>query len=112
MGTFGREKRAKGRTNREVVVKLKIGQETKQVYMIDISNGGLKVGGVLLKLSLGAQVEVSIALGTDAAFFPGIVARQDGAHHINRIGRDGNTFFIRIEDNQFAEFVKVKFPSR
>jgi len=111
MVTFAREKRTKGRVKRELVVKVKVGQETKQVYMIDISPGGMKVGGVLLKLTIGEQVEVSIIQGSETITFAGIVRRQDGTYHINRIGREGKTFFIQISDTRFSEFVNGKFPT-
>jgi hypothetical protein len=109
MVTYANEKRGKARVQRELVVKLKVGEETKQVYMIDLSLGGIKIGGPNLLLAVGQMVEVMIVLGRETEVFTGRVERQDGLSRIRRIGRDGNTFFIRIKNAHFPDFVKSKF---
>jgi len=53
MATNGQEKRNKARVKQELVLKLKVGEETKQVYMIDLSLGGIKIGGDHLILNEG-----------------------------------------------------------
>lgn len=111
MLNFGKEKRSKMRVNRELVIKLKSGEETMQVYMIDLSAGGIKVGGVRLLLAVGDQVEITFMLGRDTEVFNGKVDRQDGMYHIKRIGRTGNSFYIRIDDARFPQFMKSKFTA-
>ncbi len=94
---------------RELAVRVKTTGETKQVYTIDLSPGGVKVGGALLKLPLGEQVEVFLEKAGETNPFAGRVAREDGIYHINRIGRDANAFFIRIADARFSEFVRLHY---
>jgi PilZ domain len=109
MATNGQEKRNKARVKQELVLKLKVGEETKQVYMIDLSLGGIKIGGDRLILNEGQLVEITIVLGRESELFHGKVERQDGLHRIKRISTDANSFFIRIIDTHFPEFVKSKF---
>jgi hypothetical protein len=103
------EKRKKVRVKRELVLKLKVGEETKQVYMIDLSLGGIKIGGERLYIAMGQLVEITIVLGRESEVFHGKVERLDGLYRIKRIGRDASTFFVRITDAHFPEFVKSKF---
>ncbi len=109
MGIYGSNKRNKGRARREFNVQLKSANEVKQVYSLDISEGGMKVGGPMLQLSVGDQVELVLEKSGIKVSFIGHVARQDGIERINRIGRDANAFFIRIIDEKFSEFVKANF---
>ena len=103
------EKRSKARVKRELIIKLKTGEETKQVYMIDLSHGGIKIGGSGLVLAVGSLVEITIVLGRESEVFRGQVERQDGLSRIKRLGIDANTFYIRISERRFPEFVKNKF---
>ncbi len=109
MRSQGSDKRNSGRMKRELVVRVKTIQETKQAYTIDLSHGGVKVGGALLHLPVGEQVEVFLEKAGETNPFVGRVAREDGMYHINRIGRDANAFFIRIADVRFSEFIRRNY---
>ncbi len=109
MGSYVNEKRTRGRMKRELAVSIKTGKDTKQVYTIDLSHGGVKVGGALLKLPVGEQVEILMDKAGEKIPFAGRVAREDGIYHLNRIGRDANAFFVRITDSRFSEFVSSNY---
>jgi hypothetical protein len=109
MGIYGNNKRTSGRTKREFMVGLKITTETKQVYTIDLSHGGVKVGGARLQLPVGAPVELVLDKGGEKIPFSGRIARKDGLYYISRIGRDANAFFIRITDARFPEFMRAHY---
>jgi hypothetical protein len=109
MPIYGENKRNHGRLKREFKVEIKIGPQAMQIYSIDLSAGGVKVGGPTLKLTPGERVELSIKKDGGTHAFHGKVEREDGPHRINRIGRDANAFFIRILDERFAEFVHAVF---
>jgi len=106
MTVYGKEKRKQGRVKREYMVEIKVGNEIKKIYSIDLSEGGVKVGGTMLMLKPGEEVDISVDRGGEKFTFRGQVARNDGSQRINRIGCDANVFFIRIVDEHFAEFVK------
>ena len=106
MATYGKEKRKQGRIKREYLIDIKIGNESRKIFSIDLSDGGIKVGGALLVLKPGEQVDLSIEKDGKKLTFRGQVARNDGSQRINRIGRDGNAYFIRILDERFQEFVR------
>lgn len=108
-GLYGTNRRAQGRVRRELNVRIKSSREVKSVYSLDFSVGGVKVGGAMLKLPLGEPIELIMEKNGNTFSFPGRVARGDGLERINRIGRDANTFFIRIGDQGFAEFVQGNF---
>ena len=107
MTIYGNEQRTQGRVKREYLVDIKIGNETKKIYSIDLSEGGVKVGGAMLMLKPGEQIELSMEKDGEKFTFRGQVARNDGSQRINRIGREANAFFIRILDERFSEFVKA-----
>ncbi len=107
MTIYGENKRNQGRLKRELKVEIKIGAETKQIYSIDLSEGGVKVGGAMLRLTPGEEIELSVEKDGEKFTFRGQVARDDGSQRINRIGRDANSFFVRILDERFSEFVKA-----
>ncbi len=109
MGSYANEKRTRGRMKRELAISVKTSKDTKQVYTIDLSHGGVKVGGALLKLPVGEQVEILMEKAGEKIPFAGRVARADGIYHLNRIGRDANAFFIRIADARFTEFVSSNY---
>jgi hypothetical protein len=106
MTIYGKEKRSQGRVKREYMVEIKVGNEVKKIYSIDLSAGGVKVGGAMLVLKPGEEINISVERGGEKFTFRGQVARNDGSQRINRIGCDANVFFIRIIDEHFAEFVK------
>lgn len=107
MTNYRNEKRQQGRVKREFIIDIKIGDVTKKIYSIDLSAGGVKVGGAMLMLKPGEQVELTVDKEGNKYTFRGQVLRTDGSQRINRIGRDANTFFVRILDERFAEFVKT-----
>ena len=109
MVLYENNKRNNGRTKREMMVGVKTGTEMKQVYTIDLSHVGVKVGAANLQLPLGAQVELVLEKGGEKIPFSGRIARQDGLCYINRIGRDANAFFIKIFDNRFPEFLRINY---
>ena len=109
MGLLTNDKRHAGRMKRELVVSVTTKTEARQVYTIDLSHGGVKVGGALLKLPIGEPVEIMMDKRGEIIPFSGRVAREDGMYHLNRIGRDANTFFIRIADAGFSEFVRSNY---
>ena len=109
MAIYGNNKRDQGRVRRELRLELRIGNDTKQVYTIDLSQGGVKLGGQMLRLTVGENIEFSLDAGGKRYSFSGTVARNDGSQRINRIGRDANSFFVRVSDKQFPEFVKGNF---
>jgi hypothetical protein len=109
MVLYGSNKRSHGRAKREFTVQIKVANVVKQVYTIDFSTDGVKVGGPTLRLVLGERIELVIDQGGSKFTFPGQVTRQDGLERINRIGREGNVFYIKIEDEKFVEFVKANF---
>jgi hypothetical protein len=106
MTIYGKEKRKQGRVKREYMVEIKVGNEVKKIYSIDLSEGGVKVGGTMLVLKAGEVIDLSVDRGGEKFTFRGLVARNDGSQRINRIGCDANVYFIRIIDEQFVEFVK------
>lgn len=89
------------------MVDIKVGNENKKIYLIDFSEGGVKVGGAMLILKPGEQVGFSVEKDGVKYTFCGQVERNDGSRRINRIGCDANVFFIRILDERFPEFVKT-----
>jgi hypothetical protein len=109
MVLYGSNKRSHGRAKREFTVQIKVANVVKQVFTIDFSTEGIKVGGPTLRLILGEQIELIIDQSGNKFSFPGRVTRQDGLERINRIGREGNVYYIRINDEKFIEFVKANF---
>lgn len=107
MTIYGKEKRKQGRVKREYMIDIRIGNEFKKIYSIDLSAGGVKVGGALLMMKPGEQVELSVDKDGERLTFRGQVERNDGSQRINRIGREANIYFIRILDERFIEFVKT-----
>ncbi len=64
----------------------------------------------MLELAPGEQVELFIEKDGRKYAFRGQVERDDGAHHVNRIGREANAFFVKVLDREFPDFVKAMFP--
>ena len=108
-GLYGNNRRLQGRAKRELTVVIRSPKEAKNVYTVDFSVGGVKVGAAMLRLTIGEPIEFIMEKNGDKVSFPGRVSREDGLERINRIGRDANTFFIRIGDAKFAEFVHGAF---
>ncbi|HLE41578.1 MAG TPA: PilZ domain-containing protein [Nitrospirota bacterium] len=110
MTIYGKSKRNTTRFKRELRIDLKAGGQAVQIYSIDYSVVGIKVAGIMLDLTPGEQVELVIEKDGGKVVFHGRVERDDGAHHVNRIGREANAFFIKILDEGFPDFVKEMFP--
>lgn len=106
---YGSNTRNQGRAKREFTIQIKNANGIKQVYTLNFSTEGIKVGGPALSLAVGEQLELIIEKSGSTFSFPGRVTRQDGLERINRIGREGNVFYIKIVDEKFAEFVKENF---
>jgi hypothetical protein len=109
MTIYGKSKRNTTRFKREVRVDLKTGGQTVQIYSIDFSAIGIKLAGIMLDLTPGERVELSIEKDGGKVAFHGRVERNDGTYHVNRIGREANAFFIKILDEGFPDFVKAMF---
>jgi hypothetical protein len=109
MSIYGSSKRAHTRYKRELRIDLKAGAQVIQIYSIDFSVVGVKLGGIMLELAPGQQVELTIEKDGEKFTFHGRVERDDGAHHINRIGREANAFFVKILDEGFPAFVNKMF---
>jgi len=102
-------KRSRGRARREINVEIKSAKEVKQAYTVDFLPGGVKVGAAMLQLPVGESVEFAMEKNRSKVSFPGRVGREDGLGRINRIGRDANTFFIKISKERFVGFVRGNF---
>ena len=109
MTIYGDNRRMNKRMNREIVRGIRTKTEAREAYTIGLSIGGMRIGGALLNLPLGEQVELTMAKGGEKIPFSGRVAREDGMYHINRIGRDVLAFFIRITDVKFSKFVSSTY---
>jgi len=109
MGLYGNNRRGKGRARREFAVKIKTAAGQKQVYTVDVSTGGVRIGAPLLRLSLGETVEITIDHAGTSHTYSGQISRLDGMVRINRISRDVSAYFVRIVDEQFTEYIKKNF---
>lgn len=96
------------RLEKEFPVGVRTGGPTgvsKLAYAIDLSRGGMKIVSPVLYLSLGELVELLVDRDEKKMVFPGRVSRKEGTHYIERISKNGNGYFIRIEDIGFAGFM-------
>jgi hypothetical protein len=105
MSAYANDKRNDQRRKEEFVVGVKTRAELNIAYTIDISRSGIKVGSPLRHLPVGEPVELVMDKRGEKHPFAGRVVRDDGASYINRIGRSANAVFIRIDDEQFSDFV-------
>lgn len=109
MAFYGNERRTTGRLMREFVVEIKNGNGKQKIYSLDFSPDGMKVGAPQLRLAVGEHVEIFLDKNGNTWSFQGLVVRQDATRQIRRVGRDANTFFVKIDDEKFAAFVKQNF---
>jgi hypothetical protein len=109
MAFYGNERRTTGRLMREFVVEIRGGKGLQKIYSLDFSSDGMKVGAPQLRLAVGEQIEIFLDSNGTKMSFLGQVARQDCTRQIRRVGRDANTFFVKIADDTFTEFVKKNF---
>jgi hypothetical protein len=105
MSAYANDKRTGQRRKEEFVVGVKARAELNIAYVIDISRSGIRVGNPLRHLPVGEPVELVMEKRGEKHPFSGRVVRDDGSSYINRIGRSASTVFIRIEDEQFSDFV-------
>src|SRR5271169_1130648 len=105
MIAYENDKRIRRRVKQQFVVGVRTLRGLNIAYTIDVSRGGVKVGSPLSLLPLGEQVELVIDKQGEKYPFSGQVAREDGSYYINRIGRSVNSFFIKIDDEQFSNFM-------
>jgi hypothetical protein len=103
MSLYKDDKRIRPRIKQELVVGVRTERGINVAYTIDVSRGGVKVGSPLLPL--GGQVELLIDERGEKYPFSGRVVREDGTYYIDRISRSVNTFFIRIDDLRFSNFL-------
>jgi hypothetical protein len=89
----------------EFVVGVRTRNGLNVAYTVDVSRGGIKIGSPLLLLPLGGHVELLIDKRGEKHPFLGRVEREDGNYYIDRISRSVNTFFIKVDDARFSEFV-------
>jgi hypothetical protein len=102
MTIYGPNKRSKNRPTREFQVTLN--DSEKQVYTLDFSPRGLRIGGAALKLLVGDQVKITARKGDKTYNFTGEVKRNDGLLPIKRIGRSVNVFFVMTTSPEYQDF--------
>lgn len=102
MTIFGPNKRSKNRPTREF--QITINDSVSQVYTIDFSPGGLRLGGAALKLNVGEKVKITAKKGDKIFNFTGQVRRNDGLLPIKRIGRSVPVFFVMANGPDYLEF--------
>lgn len=109
MSSYESDKRINRRMKQEFVVGVRTNKGSSVAYTIDVSRGGVKVGSPQLLLPLGGQVEIVVEKRGERYPFSGQVVREDGNYYINRIGRSVSSFFIRIDDAQYANFASDNY---
>lgn len=92
----GNDKRDMRRVKRELQLDLRIGNETKQVYTIDLSQRGGQGGRSGGETHRGRAHRIRSRCRRKKIFLTGIVARDDGSQWINRNGRGANSFFVIV----------------
>jgi len=102
MTIYGPNRRAWNRPTREFQVT--INNSDHQVYTLDFSPKGLRLGGATLKLHLGERVNISAKKGDKIYNFTGEVKRTDGLLPIKRIGRSVTGFFVMTSGSAYEEF--------
>jgi hypothetical protein len=102
MAIFGPNKRSSNRPAREF--QITINDSDSQVYTLDFSPRGLRLGGTRLKLEVGEQVKITAKNGGRVYNFAGQVTRNDGLVPIRRISRAVNVFYVMISGSEYQEF--------
>jgi len=103
MSSYKDDKRIRPRIKQELEVGVRTESGSYVAYTIDVSRGGVKVGSPLLPL--GVQVELVIDERGGKHPFSGRVVREDGTYYVDHLSRYINSFFIRIDDSQFPNFL-------
>ncbi len=102
MAIYGPNKRSRNRPTREFQVT--INDSETQVYTLDFSPHGLRLGGATLRLLVGDRVKITARKGEKIFNFTGQVKRNDGLVPIKRIGRSANVFFVMANGSEYQEF--------
>jgi hypothetical protein len=102
MTIYGPNKRKKNRPTREFQVT--VNDTVSQVYTLDFSPHGLRIGGATLKLLVGEQIKITAKKGDRIFNFTGQVRRNDGLLPVKRIGRSVNVFFVMTNGGEYQEF--------
>jgi hypothetical protein len=102
MAIYGPNKRSINRPSREF--QITINDSNNQVYTLDFSSQGLRLGGAKLNLIVGEQVKITAKKGDKKYTFGGQVQRNDGLKLIRRIGRTVNVFYVMASGSDFQEF--------
>jgi hypothetical protein len=99
---YGPNKRKKNRPTREF--QITVNDSVNQVYTLDFSPQGLRIGGATLRLLVGEQVKITAKKGDKIFNFAGQVKRNDGLLPVRRIGRSVNVFFVMANGADYQEF--------
>jgi hypothetical protein len=102
MTTYGPNKRSVNRPIREF--QITINDSDSQVYTLDFSTHGLRLGGAKLKLLVGERVKITAKQGDKIYNFNGQVKRNDGLLPIRRIGRSVNVFYVMANGSAYQDF--------
>ena len=102
MTISGPNKRSMNRPTREF--QITINGSDNQVYTVDFSPHGLRLGGAKLKLHVGDPVMVTAKLGDKTYNFNGQVKRNDGLLPIKRIGRSVNVLYVMSSHSAYQDF--------
>jgi len=102
MSTYGPNKRSVNRPTREF--QITINDSDSQVYTLDFSPHGLRLGGAKLKLTVGEHVKITARLGDKIYNFNGQVKRNDGLLPVRRIGRSVVAFYVMANGSVYQDF--------
>jgi len=102
MSTYGPNKRSVNRPTREF--QITINDSDSQVYTLDFSPHGLRLGGAKLKLTVGEHVKITARLGDKIYNFNGQVKRNDGLLPVRRIGRSVVAFYVMASGSVYQDF--------
>ena len=102
MSTYGPNKRSVNRPTREF--QITINDSDSQVYTLDFSPHGLRLGGAKLKLTVGEHVKITARLGDKIYNFIGQVKRNDGLLPVRRIGRSVVAFYVMANGSVYQDF--------
>jgi len=81
-----------------------INDKDNQVYTLDFSSQGLRLGGAKLSLLVGEQVIITAKKGDKIYSFTGQVKRSDGLMPIKRISRMVNIYYVMASGSAYQDF--------
>jgi hypothetical protein len=99
----GPNRRSMNRPIREF--QITINDSDSQVYTLDFSSQGLRLGGAGLRLRLGEAVKITAKKGDKIYEFTGQVKRYDGMRSIRRIGRSANVYYVTVSGSLYQDFI-------